>query len=92
MEYSPEAEEDLAEALEFIARENQVAAYDLADRIMNVGDRLAAGDFDGPETQLTSRETVRSWPVSPFRIYYQRRPDMLWIIRIYHQSRRPITK
>ena len=69
VEYAPEAEDDLAEALELIAKHNPLAAANLADRITQLVDRLAAGDFDGPEVELTSRERVRSWPVSPFRIY-----------------------
>jgi hypothetical protein len=55
-------------------------------------DRLTAGDFDGPEQTLRTGDVVRSWPVPPLRLYYRRRDDALWILRIYHQARRPIAR
>jgi plasmid stabilization system protein ParE len=42
--------------------------------------------------QMTTGESVRSWVIPPFRIYYQRRQDALLVLRIYHHSRRPIAK
>jgi hypothetical protein len=35
---------------------------------------------------------VRSWPIHPLRIYYRRTRDTLQILRVYHQSWRPIAK
>ena len=35
---------------------------------------------------------VRSWAVPPFRVYYQRHVDELLIVRVYHQTRRPIAR
>jgi len=55
-------------------------------------ERLAAQEFDGPISRLRSGALVRSWAVAPFRIYYQRHPDELLIVRVYHQSRRPIAR
>ena len=53
-------------------------------------DLLADGGLDGPLTKLRSGVEVRSWPVQPLRIFYRRQPDALHILRIYHQSRRPL--
>lgn len=61
-------------------------------RGFSIIDKLAAGDFDGPEQELTSGERVRSWAVPPVRVYYQRQEDALWVLRIYHQARRPIAR
>jgi hypothetical protein len=33
---------------------------------------------------------VRSWPIPPFRVYYQRRGAELVVLRVYHQARRPL--
>ena len=35
---------------------------------------------------------VRRWGVSAIRIYYQRHPDELLIVRVHDQARRPITR
>ena len=64
----------------------------LGDRVLGVVKRLAAGRFEGQTQRLTTGEVVHSWPVPPFRIYYQRHPDELLIVRVYHQSRRPIAR
>ena len=47
---------------------------------------------EGPEVQLRSGRTARSWPVTPYRIYYQRTSEQLRVISVYHQARRPILK
>ena len=62
----------------------------LVDRVFEIIDLLAEGGLDGPLTTLRSGVEVRSWPVQPLRIYYRREADELIILRIYHQSRRPL--
>jgi plasmid stabilization system protein ParE len=89
---SPEAETDLQATLEFIRERNPTAAINLASRVFDMLEKLAAGGFEGPQQQLTTGESVRSWVIPPFRIYYQRRQDALLVFRIYHHSRRPITR
>ena len=70
---------------------NPTAAANLDAEIAQYIERLAAQEFDGPVPRLRSGALVRSWAVAPFRIYYQRQPDELLIVRVYHQARRPIT-
>jgi hypothetical protein len=55
-------------------------------------EHLPAGDFEGPISRLRSGSLVRSWPVPPFRISYQRHAGELLIVRVYHQTRRPIAR
>jgi len=38
------------------------------------------------------QDLVRSWPVHPVRVYYERSADKVVVLRIYHQSRSPITR
>ena len=90
IEYTPEARHDLVDAIARVHRENPLAAARLADRILSRVERLAAGDFDGAELTLTTGERVRSWAVSPYRIYYRREPNRLLVVRVYHQARQPI--
>ena len=60
--------------------------------VLSCIDRLATHEFDGPVSRLRSGGVVRSWAVPPFRIYYQRLPAELLIVRVYHQKRRPIER
>jgi plasmid stabilization system protein ParE len=87
--FAPEAEVDLDSAVDYLARRNPVAAFQLLDDLRSLVAQLAAGDFEGPISKLTNAEVVRSWPLPPLRIYYTRGED---VVRVYHQARRPITK
>lgn len=93
--FAPEAEKDLLAALDFLAARRPAAAAQLLGNVGTLVRGLAAGYFEGPEARLRSGETVRSWPVSPYRLYYQhyqRSHDELRVVRIYHQARRPIAR
>jgi plasmid stabilization system protein ParE len=90
--FSPQAIDDLAEAVVYLHARNPTAAERLCDRVFETIRRLADGEFDGPIQRLRSGEQVRSWPVSPFRVYYTREVDRLLVLRVYHQARRPLTR
>jgi plasmid stabilization system protein ParE len=90
--FSPEAEKDLTAALDFLTVRSPTAAAELLAEVASLVRRLAGGEFEGPQVQLRSGQVVRSWPVSPFRLYYQRTDDSFHVVRIYHQARRPITR
>jgi plasmid stabilization system protein ParE len=90
--YTTDAHRDLLDAVEHVASKDKAAASRLADRVFSVIEQLAGGDFDGAELRLTTGELVRSWPVPPYRIYYQRESDGILIVRIYHQARRPVAR
>lgn len=76
----------------YIAERNPSAAGEFGERIFAIIDKLAYAEFEGPEQTLTNGELVRSWPVPPVRIYYQRQQADLWILRIYHQAQPPINE
>ncbi len=90
--FAPKAEADFAAIIGYLAERNTIAAGELGDRIFAVIDKLARDEFDGPEQTLLSGEVVRSWPVPPLRVYYQRQRSALWVLRIYHQAQRPIVE
>ena len=89
--YTEEAVADIVQAITYLNERSQTAAAKLDADIARCIERLADREFEGPVSRLRSGAVVRSWGVPPFRIYYQRHPDELLILRIYHQKRRPIT-
>ena len=90
--YTEEAVADIVQALTYLNERNLTAAAKLDADIARCIERLADREFEGPVSRLRSGAVVRSWGVPPFRIYYQRHPDELLIVRVYHQKRRPITR
>jgi len=90
--YTEEAIADIVEAIAYLNERNPAAAAKLDADIAGYVERLADRDFEGPVSRLRSGSIVRSWGVPPFRIYYQRHPDELLILRVYHQKRQPITR
>jgi plasmid stabilization system protein ParE len=90
--YTEEAVADIVQAITYLNERSPTAAANLDAEIARCIERLADREFEGPVSQLRSGAVVRSWGVPPFRIYYQRHADDLLIVRVYHQSRRPITR
>ena len=90
--YTDEAIADILDAIAYLNERNSTAAAKLDAGIAQCIGRLAEYEFDGPVSQLRSGALVRSWAVPPFRIYYQRHPGELLIVRVYHQTRRPMTR
>jgi plasmid stabilization system protein ParE len=90
--YTEEVVADIVEAISYLKDRNPTAAARLDGEVTRCIERLADRAFDGPVSRLRSGVVVRSWAVPPFRIYYQRHPDELLILRVYHQKRRPIIR
>jgi plasmid stabilization system protein ParE len=90
--YTEEAVADIVQAVTYLNERNPTAAVNLDAEIAQCIERLAGQEFDGPVSRLRSGAVVRSWAVAPFRIYYQRHPGELLVVRVYHQARRPITR
>ena len=91
--FAPEAQRDLDEAIDYLLARSPAAAVQLRRALDEMLARLDSGLLEGPIARLKSQKTVRSWPLRPWRIYYQRLPGgVLWVVRIYHQRRRPLSK
>jgi plasmid stabilization system protein ParE len=86
------AAKDLDAAVSFWRDRRPGAYLTLVEDVIQLAERLARDEFDGPEQRLNSGLVVRSWPLPPYRIYYRRRDGVLEVMRIYHQARRPITR
>ncbi|HWO21164.1 MAG TPA: type II toxin-antitoxin system RelE/ParE family toxin [Kofleriaceae bacterium] len=63
--FAPEAEEDFAALIGYLAERNPAAAAELGRRIFAIIDKLAERHFDGPETVLETSEIVQTWAVPP---------------------------
>jgi plasmid stabilization system protein ParE len=91
--YTEEAVADIVDAITYLNERNPTAAAKLDAEIARCIERLAVREFEGPVSRLRSGTIVRSWAVPLFRIYYQRHGDeLLVVLRVYHQARRPITR
>ena len=90
--YTEEALADILDAIAYLILRSPAAAPNLDTDLAACIEHLAAGEFEGPLSRLRSGSLVRSWPVPPFRVYYQREPGVLLILRVYHQTRRPIVR
>ncbi len=90
--YTDDAIADILDAITYLNERNPTAAANLDADIAACVEHLANREFEGPVSRLRSGSLVRSWPVPPFRIYYQSHSDELLILRVYHQARRPIAE
>ena len=87
---APLAAQDLQEAYDFIAKDNNRAADEVLLHITEVLGLLTSGRVRGREVKISPRLKVNAWSVPPYRNYYRLKREELQVIRIYHQSRRPI--
>jgi plasmid stabilization system protein ParE len=87
---SDRAEREITDAVIYMAANDPRAAEGLLDRLYATFERLAKGELQGPWSRLVDGQRVQSWPVRPYRVYYQRSAEQTIIVRVHHQSRRPI--
>ena len=85
-----DAEQDLEATVSHLLERNPQAAAVLIEKVFDVAQRLAEGLFDGPWQVLSDGRRVQSWPMPPYRMFYQRSEHALTIMRVYHQSRCPL--
>lgn len=88
--FTDEADEDLAQAVSYLVDRNPDAAARLIDDVFNLAQRLAERMFEGPTHTLPNGQEVRSWPLPPYRIIYQRTPHALMVLHIADQRRQSL--
>jgi plasmid stabilization system protein ParE len=89
--FTEEAVADIVEAITYLNDRNPTAAAILDAQIAQCIDRLAAQEFDGCLASAIRRACAKLG-LPPFRIYYQRHYAELLIVRVYHQTRRPLAR
>jgi len=89
---APAAAQDLREAYEHIAKDNPSAADQVLARLVEIIGLLASKVFEGRTVTLRDGRPIQTWPVPPYRLYYRVSSDVLEVVRVYHQARRPIER
>jgi plasmid stabilization system protein ParE len=87
---SRQARADLAAIKRYMSQDSPLAAATMLAHIDGIIQQVTRGELQGPESRLPGGRRVHSWPAPPYRIYYERSASLTRIVRVYHQSRRPI--
>jgi toxin ParE1/3/4 len=89
LRFTPRARNDLRDILEYIAKENPVAADRVRQAFLEatklVATRPRLGIRNAKVPELRSRLVARY----PYRIHYRVEDTDVWIIHIRHSARRP---
>ena len=83
---TPQAELDLLEIWLFIAEDNEPDADRLIRRIVDRYRKLAEDPKLGRERNKLG-QSVCSWPVSNYLVFYRPRPDGIELLRVLHGAR-----
>jgi toxin ParE1/3/4 len=90
LEWSPLAQRDLREAVEFIAQDSLAAADAVEDRVL----AAALGLLNHPEKGRNGRRAgTREWavPQTSHLLIYRIAPTLIEIVRVWHMSREPFS-
>jgi plasmid stabilization system protein ParE len=91
--FSVPARRDLAKRTAYLLDRNTDAATAFRDAIDAALAYLVAHPRAGRLVSLKGRHAAaRRWNVPPMAIFYEPRGDALYVIRIRHGARRPITR
>jgi plasmid stabilization system protein ParE len=72
---------------------NPAAAAHEARRIAAALRRFAGLPLEGIEVRIEGwPRAVREHYIRPFRVYYERRPGVLYVVRLHHHARDPIER
>ncbi|WP_394826590.1 type II toxin-antitoxin system RelE/ParE family toxin [Pendulispora albinea] len=93
---SPRAQRDLRAYLFYVAAtaDPMVAERERA-RIHRVLSDYASLPTDGRMIVLQSERgerRVHRWIAHPFHLYYERRGDVFYVVRLYHAARQPLER
>jgi len=83
--WSPLANEQVDDAVAYIAQDNQSAAVEWLERLLDRVRSLASFPDSGRMVPETQREYIREIIVSPYRVMY--RHDFVEIAAIRHEAR-----
>jgi len=93
IELSASARRDIERRTLYLLQRNEAAATEFLAALDGAFARLAGHPFTGHLVMLKRRNVpVRRWNINPMRIFYEVRGDVLYVIRIRHGSRNPITR
>ncbi len=87
--WTPEAEADLEEGVNYIARDNVSAAIATEDRVLEAADGLRDFPSKGRARPDGRRELVVA--AKPFLLVYRTELDCVLVLRVWHTSREPFS-
>ena len=85
--WSPLADGQVDDAVAFIAADNPSAALEWLERLLGRVKSLADYPDSGHMVPETQREDIREIIVSPYRVMYRRRDDVVEIAAARHEAR-----
>ena len=87
VEWSPLADEQVDEAVAFIAAENPTAALQWLERLLDRTKSLATFPDSGRVVPELGRLDIREIIVSPYRVMYRRRDGLVEVAAVRHEAR-----
>jgi len=85
--WSPLADRQVDDAVEYIAHDDPIAALKWLEYLLERVKALSRFPDSGRMVPETQREDIREIIVSPYRVMYRRRDDRVEIVAIRHESR-----
>ena len=85
--WSPLADRQVDDAVEYIARDDPIAALKWLEHLLVRVKALSRFPDSGRMVPETQREDIREILVRPYRVMYRRRDDRVEIVAIRHESR-----
>lgn len=88
----PLAEQDLAQVAEYVSRDSPSRAETLLNRLGDAIASLSIGPLRwpvAPESEAFARE-IRQRTVRPFRVVFEIRGDVVFVLRVRHGARRTL--
>ena len=85
--WSPLADEQVDDAVAYIAADNPGAALEWLERLLDRVKWLADFPDSGRMVPETQRKDVREIIVSPYRVMYRRKDDRVEIAAVRHEAR-----
>lgn len=85
--FTEEAERDLVQIVDYIARDNVLAALSWFQETRDICDLLACQPDIGQQMQTTRFGEVRRHVVGNYLIYYQPRESGIYVVRVVHGAR-----
>jgi plasmid stabilization system protein ParE len=90
--FSKLAREELATQLAYLAATNPFAAARLGKAVRRALETLDADVADSAALELRDGRRVRRWLVPPLALFYVRRGEIVFVVRVRHGAQRPITR
>ena len=85
--WSPLADAQVDDAIEYIARDHPMAALEWLERVLDAARSLATFPDSGRIVPELQRDSIREILVSPYRVMYRRSEDLVEIAAVRHEAR-----